>query len=402
MTIEDICRTLGEVKHRVIEIPRRKPSPQNPDVKFPEEIIASLSSRLEIMPEFSFFRDVSLKRISGGNSLNYKMFARAILERLSQNISPEIIMNDLVNFSRLQTYTGHYLAGINGITLDDKIRLSDSVEIITSKDLPPGSVRENIFRIDKFERILGGGHEKRRPYGALQISNNQPIFIPRGEPGRRALSNCIKMDEIRSLEQRVLLSITLASQQAAPEYTNKTSYIDHPVNGYYGIGGGSYGSSENQYSLRLDDFDATHTQTLFNDILHLRGDEKNVLFLAIDRLRRSRMQREPVDRAIDLGIALEMIFQYNNSGRQETTYKTAFRMACFLGTSFSTRSSIFEAVKTAYSARSSAVHNGIVKKKKELEILPVADKLCCQAALKIISNGGFPENWEDQIFVQLG
>jgi hypothetical protein len=75
------------------------------------------------------------------------------------------------------------------------------------------------------------------------------------------------MDDIRKLEQATLFCLTLASERAAPVFTAKTSWVDHPAQSYHGLSGGSGGTSPGELKpSRYDDFDAVSWSHLFGQV----------------------------------------------------------------------------------------------------------------------------------------
>lgn len=115
--------------------------------------------------------------------------------------------------------------------------------------------------------------------------------------------------------------------------------------------------------------------------------------MATERLRRSRAHRTVEDRAIDLGIAIEVIFLHDIKGGGELKYRTALRAASFLGQQQGSKSAVFKTIASAYDARSAAVHNSRIAKQTLIDALPLADQLCVSAIIQIIKDGQFPD-WE--------
>lgn len=396
MTRNAFVNYLGEIAAIVTQIPKREPGPQYPELEFPEEIRLRVEELLRSVPELKGLEEKTLRRISGGGSLSFFRVAISILERLSLGDEPEQIHDDLVDFVSRESVTNFYLAGIGGISLPEKLQLTDQASIISADDILPSMVREFVFRIDRFGRILGGSHEALRPQAALMVTNNQQVLLPK--KSRTPAKNSLSMDAIRKLEQVTLFCLTLASEHAAPVFTAKTSWIDHPAHSYHGLSGGSGGTSPGeQQTSRYDEFDANLVDELFKSVDRLKEKDQTALFLAVERLRRSRLHAEPVNRAIDLGIALEIIFLHKIKHNQELSYRAGTHAAFLVGTNEEKRRSIFKVVRDAYEARSVAVHTGQLKE-KHIDSLSPADELCRSAAIKLVKSGGFPEDWESLIF----
>jgi hypothetical protein len=119
--------------------------------------------------------------------------------------------------------------------------------------------------------------------------------------------------------------------------------------------------------------------------------EVDSLTRAIDRLGRSRLAIHPVDRALDLGMAAEIVLMHDQ-GRSNTeiTYKIASRAAWLLGEDADQRAEIFEQIKQLYAARSTAVHSGALPSKSKID-LDVADELVGRVIRAILERGSFPD-----------
>ena len=397
MAHKEFIDYLYQVLATITQYSKFTSGPEYPELEFPEEIRSKVEQLLRLIPELKNLEQKTLRRISGGGSIRFFRVAISILERLSLGDKPEKIYEDLIDFVTRKKLPNFYLAGISGISLSKKLELTEKITIISPDDISPNMVREFVFRIDRFGKILGASHEPLRPQAALMIASDQQVLFQNDDPIPEQYG--LSSDTIREIEKKILFCITLASENAAPVFTAKTSWIDHPTSSYHGLTGGSGGTSPGmQQTSRYDDFDVELTHELFSLINGIHEQDQRLLFLATERLRRSRLHEEPVNRALDLGVALEIIFLSKAGNNQELSYRAAMHAAFFLGVELEERISIRDVVRLAYTARSKAVHTGQLKDEKYISILPKADKLCRESIIKLIKNGGFPENWESVIF----
>ena len=119
--------------------------------------------------------------------------------------------------------------------------------------------------------------------------------------------------------------------------------------------------------------------------------EGDSLTRAIDRLGRSRLAVHPVDRALDLGMAAEIVLMHDNgTSNTEITHKIGSRAAWLLGKDESERATIFDEMKHLYKARSDAVHSGVLPSKSKVD-LDVADQLVVRVVQAILERGKFPD-----------
>ncbi len=122
---------------------------------------------------------------------------------------------------------------------------------------------------------------------------------------------------------------------------------------------------------------------------------------AIGRLLRGRSQSKPGDRAIDVAIALEVLFM--NTDRDEHSYKISLRASRLLRPDVDQRRTVFAEVKSVYDLRSKLVHTGSAKddynvvgvKRTAHDVVDAVDSHCIQAIRKFLDRGGIPDDWKD-------
>ena len=119
--------------------------------------------------------------------------------------------------------------------------------------------------------------------------------------------------------------------------------------------------------------------------------ELAVVSRAIDRLGSSRTSADPVNRALDLGMAAEIVLMHDNGGSNaEITHKISSRAAWLLGTDPETRSGISRDMKELYATRSKAVHEGILPTRRAAD-LDAADRLVLSVLQALVRRGEFPD-----------
>ena len=397
MSREALIDLLSKVRPAVEPIAARQPGPQNPEIEFPEPIRSRIEKLLQSVPELSNIESQSLRTISWGSSISFFRLAISVLERLSLTDDPTRIVDDLIDFSIKRRIGNYHLSGISGISIAKTLSLAPNIKLVTEDDIPPSKAREFIFRLNRLQGIVGdASHEILRPKVALMISNEQQLLIP--NKSRDPPENALPMDTVRDLERRILCCLTLASATTAPVFSAKTSWIDHPAQSYHGLTGLAGGTSPGQqYSSRYSPVDGALVSHVFKHIDKMPSIDQGTLFLATERLRKSRLHEEPTDRAIDLGIALEIMLLHGAQGNQELSYRAAVHGARLLGANKKDRQSIFETLRGAYSARSAAVHTGQLRKQAHISSLELADALCRKVAIKIIDLGRLPGDWDSLV-----
>lgn len=130
-------------------------------------------------------------------------------------------------------------------------------------------------------------------------------------------------------------------------------------------------------------------------------DDQGRITLALQRLIRSRSQHHPGNRAIDLAIALEVLFM--NVERDEHSYKISLRLAKLLGGDLPARRIAFGETRKLYDLRSVMVHTGRAKDgwsvegaaRSAYDLVEVGDNRCAEAIRKFLDLGRIPDDWRD-------
>jgi len=146
------------------------------------------------------------------------------------------------------------------------------------------------------------------------------------------------------------------------------------------------------HSIEVSDF-----RLFLEKLQNFRKPES--LWLAIDRMARSRINIDAEDKAIDLGMALEVALMHNDpSPNQEINNKLGTRAGWLLGSTVAERKIAKRDASHLYSARSDAVHRGYITE-KTLKNYNYSDAnlFVQKILLSILQRGGFPD-WSDLIF----
>lgn len=224
--VDKLEAALGRVAEAVKRVAPLGPTPQYPELEFPEAERKAIETILKSMKELEGIDKKLLQRANSGSSLSISKVARSVLERLSVGVEPNIIVSDLLDLLRSEEHYSYYLVGIGGVDLKHSVQLASDVKLSVVEDVQPSAAREAVFRIDRFQRRKGNStHETIRPKVALVIGSNQKVIFSRDEPGRRFTAS----EDPRIIQHRVLMCITLSGKDVAPVYSAQTSWIDHPA-----------------------------------------------------------------------------------------------------------------------------------------------------------------------------
>ena len=107
--------------------------------------------------------------------------------------------------------------------------------------------------------------------------------------------------------------------------------------------------------------------------------------IGVDRFKQALRRTNDIDKAIDLGIAIEVILlhSFDPTDRGELKYRSSLRGAMFLGGDKPDRVKTFNLLKDAYDLRSKAVHAGTLATKKKK---PTPPKQTLELAARALSD----------------
>lgn len=360
-----------------------------PKDHFPHWLVDPVTKEIDQTDELKRLLTHHLNTLSSSGKISAWHIAQAATQRLLLGVTPDIIISDLVDLARThecdsQTYVGLYGGGIS-----ERIDVSDGVAVMPATMAPKTFARQLVFGIDRWDRpIFQKGLPTFWPNLAILISRPvNPLTEEINLDGRR----------IQSLEESILRAIRALTLAGGCALTRswQISWLNHPAIPYEGISGyAATGTLEETPKLRLEEgqpVDASMARDLYAALDTLPADVAESVWLATDRLRRSRVHAPSADTALDLGVASEIILLHS-AAESELSYRFALRGAYLISTDHPDRTIKFEAFRAMYQARSRAAHRGRLEA-KHIARLPEFDWLCRKIICEIIDRRAFP-NWE--------
>ena len=356
-----------------------------------------LSVELATVPEFAVLQGCQFSTWNLTAGLDVSFLAGALIERVIDGTPAADAFNDLMDLIQKRTADIYVLKGIGGIAVEGAVTLGEGVTVMPAEKAPPTKAREDMFDLDRNGvRIFRGSIVKEAaPNVALMIKGRMTVIHgPDADwSERKSLT-----EQIVRKQECALTSLTLSGPECAPFAVSVSSWIDHPAYPYSGFGHQGYGTSQGVSPVKRGKVDPALACALYERLTHVKGSHCASLIRAAERLQRSRSHTSEVDRAIDLGIAIEMVFLHEQQAdRGELKYRTSVRGAWLLGKSGAERRTIFNSLRKAYDARSVAVHSGELADQRLIENLPAADGFCADAIRLVINEGGFPDKWESLV-----
>ena len=362
----------------------------------PHGLMHELTKELESVPEIAKWEKQRVATYFGESEIHFSYLAGAMVERVMDGVAPVTVVDDLMDLFLNPNVGLKIIMGVVGIKVTDSIELSKGVCVLPPSKLPPSKVREEMFDVGRDGKVLHRGRflSDGPPGAALVIDGRMTVIHghSHGHTERKEL-----VDHVTLKQARALTCLTLSGPTCAPFIVSASSWVAHPAFPYSGFGSLGYARWQGIAPLQPGDVDASQASNLYSKIEALDKPDWEPIMRATERLQRSRSHMAEADRAIDLGIALEMTLLHEiDREHTELSYRAAVRGAWLLGKNGAERRQIFNALKVAYDARSAAVHTGQISKKKLIENLPEADKFCASAIRHVIEHG-FPEQWNSLV-----
>jgi hypothetical protein len=139
-----------------------------------------------------------------------------------------------------------------------------------------------------------------------------------------------------------------------------------------------------------------HVRELVEKYLDLGAHLKKKLAVPIQRLNQALKRLDMVDRAIELGVALEALLVDDRDHDAPISYLLRIRGSWLAGGTLEERKENYKLLRDAYDLRSRAVHSGNISKPGADEVLREGSALCANLIRSVIQRGHVPR-WDDLI-----
>jgi hypothetical protein len=151
---------------------------------------------------------------------------------------------------------------------------------------------------------------------------------------------------------------------------------------------------------KLTDSDCSDASALTKQFLRLNPSDREVISTSLDRLNRSKKPASNIDKAIDLGIAMEILLLHDRSKPDQLAFPFRLRGAWLLAKTPEERVEIERSLSKIYECRSQAVHRGkCAAQFKDISLSALLERgqdLCTELAKTILRRGSFP-NWNELV-----
>lgn len=346
-----------------------------------QERAPALNSSLLSVPPFNDLPMLWIYTGDGGGMLVTPRVGEWAIDLLVAGSSPEEIIStyDEQRVRNLGSYSE--LTPILGVQLDQAVDLGRGA---TLEPEPQDTFAALYHRIPFQTWPIPVGTSVLR-----QTFSVTPAFSAelQSEPAKQPSSTEPDSDERRSVRRRLHLACLLAS----PSRVEMPVSVLEPAPGFLFSGGAGSrsGSGSSDFPISPTPVSAQDVQRSFDALG--KFDDADSLERAIERLGRSRLAANEVDRALDLGMSAEIVLMHDHgTSNTEIAHKISGRAAWLLGANPAERAEIFSAMKKLYEARSQAVHSGKLSAKSKIDLMS-SDHLVGRVLNAILARGKFPD-----------
>lgn len=298
---------------------------------------------------------------SGGGQFELERLAMWYLWLLnrSDKATADAALEEFLKSERINVVS---LVGMEGIMVKSRIQLANNVHLISVSDLPECDLKDTLLRTQFPSQFTRGAS----PVGGFVAGvSSVPKIVDLLDPERELEDLKGFFDWVQDAYDAVLLLNCLPGIAAIPSFQTAVVNDEIPFGPFNGSGAGTFvhGRSATR-SFPCDNLDAAMFADLFSAFQKQSINQKNAWRRALTRLAYAKTALDPSDEALELGIALEMMLQRDNSNREQLSLAFRLRGSWLVEPSDSERRrKAYDTFKFAYSCRSEVAHGGVLAEK---------------------------------------
>lgn len=312
----------------------------------------------------------------GGCTASFEALAQWLVRRAVET-EPRVAVDDVDRYVGSTTIPSQYVVAVSGVAPTGVVDLGLGLKLLPWSELPETLQKKMVVP------HLGGGLNG-YPSSALVWAVDAPVSHTKpGMTQQVGLPDLALMhDALACISATVPTSVAaLCAWLETPAWVPRfSSWMMWP-------------SSEGHLDRHV--LTMTETSRAIELLLALRRLGRRPvarLRLILQRIGLSMRRRNLADAALDLGVALELIFLSDlGPERGETTFRLRLRAARFLERELHERRKIFALVGAIYKMRSSAAHDGAVPSEVDgrsaSEILNEGTAIAARATRMMVLNG---------------
>ena len=382
MDLSKIAAALEQILERT-GTPAHNDVPPIGDQSKPD--LGKLLVALREIPELGVF-DGQLQIVPGQASrVEYETLGSWLLKRAGE-VGPSGAVEDLSTFARAEEIPVKHISAVEGLKLSRSCTVDQALHLIFWEEVSETASK-------KYVRDLWE-HQARFPTAALVHEYSvRKEYLFSADTASNPIFN------LRFEDQEVMLCAGLFGPVAPVVLA---SWTEFPA--WFPRSGVSYsyvGPTDRSHDRGWPEEAYKEFPRLYEKFRSLHMPEREHLHVPLDRLNKAMRRLFPVDAAIDLGIALEALFLSELDGdRGELGFRLRVRGARYLGHSTSERLRISKQLSSLYTARSVAVHTGVLSEEIDgtrVKSLLEQGYILAAAAVRSMIEKGSPD-WNEVIF----
>ncbi|MBP5948277.1 MULTISPECIES: HEPN domain-containing protein [unclassified Pseudomonas] len=351
----------------------------------------NLLDAVQQLPEMKEFSDSFIYTGNGRFSLQSRLVGEALI-RLGVKYGVDAALKGLSSFLA----TGHTISSeiiiLGGITVQERTAIGHGLFLCPPEDVP----------VDEFQKQYSQAkrHSPSIPLGKFDLSEKKiagaALIRPNAKHSRFVThSSTAQPGPDALLAMTAVQLLTLIGPSSPIVYRHFFELDDGEFLKGSSPEGYGWANEETRVShnvqVGLPDFDGFEELVL--KFISLTEKDRTHLAVSLHRLNEAVRHRSEVDKALDLGIALESLLLSGKKEKEQLSLQFRLRGAWLLGQNGSHRTELYRQFQELYDLRSMAAHTGTVSLKKGSvsDVLSNGQRLCADAIKRIIENGGYPD-----------
>ena len=304
---------------------------------------------------------------------------------------------ELEVFLTSPTMDATFVMWVYGVTSDTALQITDGISLVPMKEMPDSDDKEYFLR-------LRNGGRSIIPYPVSALTK------------RKTISRTLHQDSLLNDKANGVIHTQFYHLAAimnclpgiccTPGYS--TSYVD-PDKPFGPLSGG--GGSSPIYDvlpLRLTTLRVEHctlAERLFQSFQKFTDKRKQQFERSLHRLAQAKGRANDADRALDLGISLEMLLLANENEKDipdQLSLTFRLRGAWLIGADETDRVDVYKSLKTIYAIRSQLAHTGRSKILDKLDfnsrkvLFDEHFKTADRIVQKLLLSSSYP-SWDDLV-----
>ncbi len=331
----------------------------------------------------------------GAVRVSHEVLAMHLLHRASK-VGPSQTASELERFLKLDYTPAYGVLAVRGIETTQETEITDDIRLIPYDAVPQsvskGMVDSIAATSEQLAFMVPRQAESLRPKAALvmrmHISPKTYVSADHDSPA----------DGMNTLHQicRVLTLVGRSTPLPSCQWVDLGEWV--PCRDFLSTGiSGALIATEPLSPYEMTDGDCSDASVLAEQFLRLKPKDQKTVLTSLDRLNRSKRGLNAIDKAIDLGIAMEVLLLHDQTEQDPIALPFRLRGAWLLAKTPKERTEIERTFNKVYDCRCQAVHSGKCEApSKEMSLSTLLERgqdLCAEVARTVLRRGGFPD-WQ--------